>query len=716
MVDLNRLYQQQEGGASSAPDLNQLYNLQQSGGVDLNAAYNKQQGNIPIDLNIIERIESNGNNEATSKAGAKGIMQFEPATAREYSKRLFGNEVSDASTLSLQQQKEMAQAYFNDLLKEFHGNTDEAIAAYNWGQGNVEKALDKAKKQGGNWLDYLPQETQDYVNKYHDIYNTGSFDPAKYTTYKEDISNAAKSNLHRVEAASDWVLQSANEIPELWGGKPFSEKAESFLSHSRAGNTAAADSEEPVTVPGMVVGDALESVELLYGGAEEEGATLVSKLPNLFDQSVRGQLLDNGDVTPLHTIEDLGIGSVFHGVGRVASGKLSQAANALDKLIAAKDVNPALESTTRAYLANSRLQELGEHLQSLRSQNPKATLFDAMEQMKKEVPDMAKGKQYEDLKALTKKIKINVNAEELISKAKTAKNIYYGQISDLAHSEADRKYIQAIADANDQYRASWLRRLRPMAISNDAIESTLMQKAGNQAGEWLGLTDIPFANPIDKAAASSALKPEVDELIKSINADQRRIGRELKDLEGKHGISYDKKRMALERSKRVNAKKKEYLQAGMKGNYRKVSETAKAIKEIQDQDFAQGRKHTRITQRFSDVQSKFKAMQIHKLEGDQSLAKDIARKTGKKAIVHGSAMVFGTPVTSSALAIIGSLANGLSNASKSSALAEANKLAKLVESGAISEDEAKTIIKLRIEAIIAMYEKQGLQAGSYFQK
>jgi hypothetical protein len=91
--------------------------------------------------------ESGYNKDAVSPAGAKGIGQFMPATAKQY-----GIDPSDPN-----QSIDAAAHYVSDLQKKYNGNPQLALAAYNWGPGNVDKWLNG--KQG--WQ--MPQETQDYV-------------------------------------------------------------------------------------------------------------------------------------------------------------------------------------------------------------------------------------------------------------------------------------------------------------------------------------------------------------------------------------------------------------------------------------------------------------------------------------------------------------------------------------------------------------------------
>lgn len=95
--------------------------------------------------------ESNGKVDAVSPKGAAGVSQFIPGTAARY-----GVDVKDPKS-SIQGQA----AYMADLLKMFNGDYVKALAGYNWGEGNVQKAM---QRYGDGWLKYAPAETQGYVN------------------------------------------------------------------------------------------------------------------------------------------------------------------------------------------------------------------------------------------------------------------------------------------------------------------------------------------------------------------------------------------------------------------------------------------------------------------------------------------------------------------------------------------------------------------------
>lgn len=106
-----------------------------------------------VDPNLLASMafqESRFNPNARSRAGATGLMQFMPGTAAQY-----GIDPTDPN-----QSIDGAARMMRDLLDKYNGNTSNALAAYNWGQDNVDKWL----KKGGNAA-ALPAETRDYIEK-----------------------------------------------------------------------------------------------------------------------------------------------------------------------------------------------------------------------------------------------------------------------------------------------------------------------------------------------------------------------------------------------------------------------------------------------------------------------------------------------------------------------------------------------------------------------
>ncbi len=125
---------------------------------------------MPTELALLPFIESAFNPQAQSSARASGIWQFMPATGKDFALRqnVFRDDRRDvlASTRA-------ALDYLQRLYKQF-GDWHLALAAYNWGEGNVQKAINRNLKQGLP-TDYLslnmPPETRNYVPKLHAVRN-----------------------------------------------------------------------------------------------------------------------------------------------------------------------------------------------------------------------------------------------------------------------------------------------------------------------------------------------------------------------------------------------------------------------------------------------------------------------------------------------------------------------------------------------------------------
>ena len=96
-----------------------------------------------------------------TKAGqAKGVMQLTDATAKS---------LGVADPFNPEENINAGERYYNKLLKQF-GNRELALAAYNWGEGNLRKALRKvaAQEVKPTWANvlqyaYVPKETRSYV-------------------------------------------------------------------------------------------------------------------------------------------------------------------------------------------------------------------------------------------------------------------------------------------------------------------------------------------------------------------------------------------------------------------------------------------------------------------------------------------------------------------------------------------------------------------------
>ncbi|MGL4208033.1 MAG: lytic transglycosylase domain-containing protein [Candidatus Adiutrix sp.] len=117
---------------------------------------------LGLDSNLVKAVikaESNFNHQAVSRAGAKGLMQLMPGTAKELGVEDPFNPVENIWG---------GARYLKKMLDRHGGNLDKALASYNWGPGNF-------ARQGP---DKMPSETRRYIQVVNQHYNSFSRESA----------------------------------------------------------------------------------------------------------------------------------------------------------------------------------------------------------------------------------------------------------------------------------------------------------------------------------------------------------------------------------------------------------------------------------------------------------------------------------------------------------------------------------------------------------
>jgi membrane-bound lytic murein transglycosylase D len=142
---------------------------------------------LPTELALLPFIESAFNPQALSSARASGIWQFMPATGKHYdlTQNIFRDDRRDvlASTRA-------ALDYLQRLYGMF-GDWQLALASYNWGEGNVQRAVTR-NRNAGLGTDYLslsmPLETRHYLPKLQAVKNI-VLDPQRYNLSLPTLEN-----------------------------------------------------------------------------------------------------------------------------------------------------------------------------------------------------------------------------------------------------------------------------------------------------------------------------------------------------------------------------------------------------------------------------------------------------------------------------------------------------------------------------------------------
>ncbi len=143
----------------------------------------------------------------TSPAGARYAMQTMPATARDP-----GYGIRPARNDSPEEWNRVGREKLGAMLKRYDGDPAKAWAAYNWGEGNVDKAV---RKHGDNWLSVAPAETRNYVTQNLSMLGAPAGGSGRGRVASAAISRGMNSFGPRRQRALDAPEASVDEAPEV---------------------------------------------------------------------------------------------------------------------------------------------------------------------------------------------------------------------------------------------------------------------------------------------------------------------------------------------------------------------------------------------------------------------------------------------------------------------------------------------------------------------
>ena len=124
-----------------------------------------EKRDMPMEFALLPVVESAFRVRAYSRAGASGLWQFMPSTGKRYG--LNQNWWYDGRR-DVVESTRAALDYLTKLLEEFGDDPLLAVAAYNWGEGNVRRAIARNRARGKPadvWSLRLPRETQVHVSR-----------------------------------------------------------------------------------------------------------------------------------------------------------------------------------------------------------------------------------------------------------------------------------------------------------------------------------------------------------------------------------------------------------------------------------------------------------------------------------------------------------------------------------------------------------------------
>lgn len=285
-----------------------------------------ERRNMPTELALLPFIESAFNPQAVSSAKAAGMWQFIPSTGRDFDlkQNVFRDDRRDvlASTRAAL-----------DYLQKLHGMFGDwhlALAAYNWGEGSVGRAIAKNRRAGLGtaYTDLtMPLETRQYVPKLQAVKNIVADPEAlqvdlpvienhpyfQRVELTRDIDVKLAAELARVPLADFKALNSSAHRPVIFAsGTPHVllpwDNAEVFRRNLQAHNSGNTASWTAWTAPStMKVADAAKRVGMTEASLREvnnipprflikAGSTLLVTRGDTVRNDVSSQVADHGQL------------------------------------------------------------------------------------------------------------------------------------------------------------------------------------------------------------------------------------------------------------------------------------------------------------------------------------------------------------------------------------------------------------------------------------
>ena len=244
--------------------------------------------NIPLEIKYLAIVESALKPNAKSRVGAKGLWQFMYATGKMYDLKVssYVDERSDPIKST-----EAACKYLTKLYSIFN-DWDLALAAYNSGPGNVNKAIRRSggKKNYWNIRHYLPRETAGYLPAFYATYYIFEYANEHQLYAKNELINTFETDTIVIKKQITFdqinkVLQTDNELLE-------------FLNPQYKLNIIPVikNRNYTLTIPKYLVGKFVANEDQIYAYAVADDAKREKPLPKYFEANDRIRYrVRNGD-------------------------------------------------------------------------------------------------------------------------------------------------------------------------------------------------------------------------------------------------------------------------------------------------------------------------------------------------------------------------------------------------------------------------------------
>lgn len=234
---------------------------------------------IPMELKYLAIVESALKPCATSRVGAKGLWQFMYGTGREYGLKVssYVDERCDPVKST-----EAACRYLLKLYNIFD-DWDLALAAYNSGPGNVNKAIRRAggKKNYWNIRHFLPRETAGYVPAFYATYYIFEYAEEHHLYARNEVMHQFETDTLQVKRQITFdqvnkVLGTDNEILTFLNPQ-YKLK---IIPHVKGRDYA-------LRIPKFLSGTFVSNETQIYAFAEADDAKREKPLPKYFEANDR---------------------------------------------------------------------------------------------------------------------------------------------------------------------------------------------------------------------------------------------------------------------------------------------------------------------------------------------------------------------------------------------------------------------------------------------